>query len=111
MVTVTWRLEIQTLCEVRYISTNSLRDPNNLGDQHYNNRQARQILRVAAPTRPPLVSRSSFAHPILAFGGDYALHALLYFVIPSNLGNQYHNKLAAGLPCTEADLSCRAAGG
>ena len=41
----------------------------------------------------------------------YQLFILIYFATPNNLGNQYHNKLAAGLPCTEADLSCSATGG
>lgn len=34
-----------------------------------------------------------------------------HFTTPVSLGNQYHNKSAAGLPCTEADLSCSIAGG
>ncbi len=36
---------------------------------------------------------------------------LLYLIAPVSLGNQYHNRSAAGLPCTEADLSCSMAGG
>jgi len=36
---------------------------------------------------------------------------LLYFIIPVRRGNQYHKISAAGLLCTEADLSCKATGG
>ena len=34
-----------------------------------------------------------------------------YCIVPNNLGYQYHKMFAAGLPCTEADLSCRKVGG
>jgi hypothetical protein len=36
---------------------------------------------------------------------------LFYLTTPVNLGNQYHNRSAAGLPCTDADLSCNMEGG
>jgi hypothetical protein len=36
---------------------------------------------------------------------------LHYFIVPVRRGNQYHKISAAGLLCTEVDLSCKATGG
>jgi len=71
---------------------------------------------VGSQYHSSFVHRLSFAHPMSHLYAAY-IHAMwvgypsLHFVMPNNLGNQYHNKSAAGLPWTEADLSCNAAGG